>query len=91
MNAVRFAQRTKLAMSCYPILTPYPGTKIFEQYRDEGRLETTDWDRYNGASVVYQPKRMTSQELRYVQMAAFRELSAHVAMQSDRSPGFQRQ
>lgn len=73
MNAVRFAQRAKLCMSCYPILTPYPGTRIFEQYRDEGRLLTTDWSRYNGATVVFQPRQMSIHELRHAQMAAFHE------------------
>jgi len=73
MNAVRFAQRAKLCMSCYPILTPYPGTVLFEQYRSEGRLLTEDWDKYNGATVVFQPKRMTIPQLRHAQMAAFHE------------------
>jgi radical SAM superfamily enzyme YgiQ (UPF0313 family) len=73
MNAVRFAQKAELCMSCYPILTPYPGTQIFEQYRCEGRLLTQDWDKYNGATVVYRPKRMTIDELRHAQMAAFFE------------------
>jgi len=73
MAAVRFAQKARLCMSCYPILTPYPGTAIFEQYRQEDRLLTTDWDKYNGASVVYRPRRMTAAELRHAQMAAFNE------------------
>ena len=73
MEAVRFAQRAKLCMSCYPILTPYPGTQIFEQYSREGRLLTKDWQKYNGATVVHQPKRMTVHELRHAQMAAFHE------------------
>jgi hypothetical protein len=73
MNAVRFAQRARLCMSCYPILTPYPGTAVFEQYRAEGRLTSLDWDRYNGATVVYRPARMTEEELRHAQMAAFFE------------------
>ncbi|NQU75706.1 MAG: B12-binding domain-containing radical SAM protein [Planctomycetes bacterium] len=73
MKAVRFAQRAQLCMSCYPILTPYPGTALFEQYRREDRLLTTDWDQYNGATVVFQPKRMTSEHLRHAQMAAFHE------------------
>ena len=75
-DAVRFAQRADLCMSCYPILTPYPGTAIFQQYRREGRLLTTDWDQYNGATVVFQPKRMTVQQLRHAQMAAFLEFYA---------------
>jgi len=73
MDAVRFAQKARLSLSCYPILTPYPGTAIYAQYRDEGRLLTRDWDKYNGASVVFQPKRMSVQELRHAQMAAFHE------------------
>jgi len=73
MAAVRFAQRAKLCMSCYPILTPYPGTAVYEQYRCQGRLLTEDWDKYNGSTVVYQPARMTIDELRHAQMAAFHE------------------
>lgn len=71
--AVRFAQRADLCMSCYPILTPYPGTVVFEQFRREGRLLTTDWDKYNGATVVFQPAKMTIDQLRHAQMAAFHE------------------
>jgi len=73
MSAERFAQRAGLCMSCYPILTPYPGTAVFERYRDEGRLLTRDWDRYNGATVVFSPARMSVEELRHAQMAAFNE------------------
>jgi len=73
MNAVRFAQRAKLCMSCYPILTPYPGTAVFARYEAEGRLKTRDWDKYNGSTVVFEPARMTEHELRHAQMAAFNE------------------
>ena len=73
VNAVRFAQRTRLCMSIYAILTPYPGTRIFDQYRAEGRLLTTDWDKYNGVNVVFQPRQTTAEELRHAQMAAFHE------------------
>ncbi len=60
-------------MSCYPILTPYPGTELFETFRREGRILTTDWDRYNGSTVVFEPARMTPIQLRHAQMAAFHE------------------
>ena len=73
MAACRFAQRMDLAMSCFPILTPYPGTEFFRQFEREGRIRTYDWERYNGASVVYEPRRMTSKQLRHAQMAAFAE------------------
>ena len=73
MDTVRFAQRARLSMSCYPILTPYPGTQVFEQFQRQGRLLTRDWDKYNGATVVFEPARMTLEELRHAQMAAFHE------------------
>jgi radical SAM superfamily enzyme YgiQ (UPF0313 family) len=73
MHCCRFAQRMNLAMSCYPILTPYPGTEIWREYTKTGRILTRDWDRYNGASVVYAPKRVTAKQLRHAQMAAFAE------------------
>lgn len=73
MHACRFAQRTRLAMSCFPILTPYPGTALFEQYERAGRIRTRDWEKYNGASVVFEPRRMTAKQVRHAQMAAFAE------------------
>ena len=72
-NACRFAQRAGLSMSCYPILTPYPGTGVWDAYSRQDRILTRDWDRYNGASVVYEPARMTPAQLRHAQMAAFAE------------------
>ena len=35
--------------------------------RAAGRLVTEDWDRYNGASVVFEPARMTEDQLRHAQ------------------------
>jgi radical SAM superfamily enzyme YgiQ (UPF0313 family) len=73
MNAVRFAQKARLNMACYPILTPYPGTELFQQYQGEGRLLTRQWEKYNGVNVVFRPARMSIDELRHAQMAAFHE------------------
>ena len=45
------------------ILTPYPGTKLFERFQAENRIFDTDWSHYNTAHVVYRPKHMTPEEL----------------------------
>ena len=45
------------------IYTPFPGTPVFEKLESEGRILTHDWARYNGQNVVYQPLRMTVDEL----------------------------
>jgi len=45
------------------ILTPYPGTPLFERLDKEGRIITKDWSKYNQVEVVFQPKNMTPEEL----------------------------
>lgn len=45
------------------ILTPFPGTPLFNRLEKEGRLLTKDWSRYNLADVVFKPKNMTEKEL----------------------------
>ena len=45
------------------ILTPYPGTPLFDRLEKQGRILTRDWSRYNQVDVVFQPKNMTPEEL----------------------------
>jgi radical SAM superfamily enzyme YgiQ (UPF0313 family) len=45
------------------ILTPYPGTPLYDRMENQGRILTKDWSRYNQVDVVYQPKNMTPKEL----------------------------
>jgi radical SAM superfamily enzyme YgiQ (UPF0313 family) len=72
-DTCRFAQRSDLSMACFPILTPYPGTEMFQRYESQGRILTRDWTKYNGSTVVFQPERFSIQQLRHAQMSAFHE------------------
>lgn len=45
------------------ILTPYPGTKLYETMAKSGRLITFDLSSYNTANVVFKPLGMTQKEL----------------------------
>jgi radical SAM superfamily enzyme YgiQ (UPF0313 family) len=45
------------------ILTPYPGTPLYDRLNKDGRILTKDWSKYNQVEVVYQPKHMTVKEL----------------------------
>jgi radical SAM superfamily enzyme YgiQ (UPF0313 family) len=46
------------------IVVPMPGTPFFAQMQREGRLLTTDWDRYNGkVDAVFRPARMSPRDL----------------------------
>ncbi len=45
------------------ILTPYPGTVLYDKLKKEGRILSDDLSEYNTANVVFQPTGMTEQEL----------------------------
>lgn len=45
------------------ILTPYPGTVLYERMKEEGRILTDDLSLYNTAHVVFRPRGMTPEEL----------------------------
>jgi radical SAM superfamily enzyme YgiQ (UPF0313 family) len=45
------------------ILTPYPGTPVFEKLKKEGRLLAAERDRYGWANAVFKPAKMSAQEL----------------------------
>lgn len=45
------------------ILTPYPGTVLYEKLKSEGRIITDNLELYNTAHVVFEPKGMTKEEL----------------------------
>jgi radical SAM superfamily enzyme YgiQ (UPF0313 family) len=47
----------------FSIMTPFPGTPLFEGLKKESRILTEDWSYYDTEHVVYIPKNMTPAEL----------------------------
>jgi radical SAM superfamily enzyme YgiQ (UPF0313 family) len=47
----------------FNILTPLPGTPLFDKMERDGRILTKDWSKYTQAQVVFEPKNMTPREL----------------------------
>ena len=52
-----------LESASFSILTPYPGTRLFERLEKEGRITSYDWSRYAEGKVNYKPKMMSEKEL----------------------------
>ena len=68
-ETVDFLEETGVENATFNILTPWPGTALFERLEAEGRILTRDWSRYNGRTdVVFQPRQMSPEEL----LAGFR-------------------
>ena len=49
--------------SSFSIITPYPGTKLFDRLKKEGRITNYDWSNYAEGKVNIKPKMMTAEEL----------------------------
>jgi len=62
-KTLRFAEECGTSIPTFNLLTPYPGTKLFQQYENEGRLLHREWSRYNHSEVVFRPKLMTPEQL----------------------------
>jgi len=62
-RVVDFCEKNKIDAAVFAILTPYPGTRIYEQYSKENRIFSHNWDLYDMGHVVFRPQRMTVEQL----------------------------
>ncbi len=62
-RTLRFCERNRIELPTFFILTPLPGTALFQRIEAEGRLLHKDWGQYNGATVVFKPRLMTEETL----------------------------
>jgi radical SAM superfamily enzyme YgiQ (UPF0313 family) len=62
-RTVNWIEANRLECATFHLLTPYPGTPLFRRLESEGRLLHRDWDKFDTAHVVFQPKHMSCEEL----------------------------
>jgi radical SAM superfamily enzyme YgiQ (UPF0313 family) len=63
LETARFAVEAKIDLPRYAVVTPFPGTALYHRLESEGRILTRDWELYDGQHVVFQPARMSVEEL----------------------------
>jgi radical SAM superfamily enzyme YgiQ (UPF0313 family) len=63
-DTVNFLEENGIQNATFNILTPYPGTALFQRLQAENRILTYDWSKYNARTdVVFRPKKMSPEEL----------------------------
>jgi radical SAM superfamily enzyme YgiQ (UPF0313 family) len=60
---IDFCINSKLDWALAFIMAPYPGTDSFLRLEKEGRIFCRDWEKYDSLNAVYQPLRMSVEEL----------------------------
>jgi len=61
---LRFCELARLEAAIFPILTPFPGTRVRERLEREGRITSNDWRDYDMGHVNFVPSGMSAAELK---------------------------
>jgi radical SAM superfamily enzyme YgiQ (UPF0313 family) len=62
-DTVTFSRQIDLDSLQYLILTPVPGTPVYEELEKQNRIICRDWSQYDGHHIVFQPRQFTPYEL----------------------------
>ncbi len=57
-TTVEWAVSQGIETATFHILTPYPGTALYDRMKEDGRMTTDNWDLYDTRHVVYSPSKM---------------------------------
>ena len=62
-RTTEWAINNGIETATFHILTPYPGTRLYDRLKQQGRILTEDWSLYDTRHAVYKPTRMSAEEL----------------------------
>ena len=60
---IDFLLEIELDIAEFTVLTPFPHTRAFDEFQEQNRILTYDWDEYSADKVVFQPKHMLPEKL----------------------------
>jgi radical SAM superfamily enzyme YgiQ (UPF0313 family) len=63
LRTAQFAVDAGIDLPRFAVVTPFPGTQLFDRLTREQRILTHNWELYDGQHVVFRPARMTVAEL----------------------------
>jgi radical SAM superfamily enzyme YgiQ (UPF0313 family) len=76
-ETARFSRETGIDFVQYSVLTPLPGTDIFDRLVQENRLLHRNWSYYDGLHVTFAPKQMTAKELQHGMLECFKDFYSY--------------
>ena len=82
-----FVDDTKLELVCLNILTPFPGTGLFNRLERKGKILTRDWSLYDTEHVVFIPDNFTPDELQECYDRLFRQVFSLSSIFNRNFPG----
>ena len=62
-NTGKYAKRLDIDSIQFMMLTPYPGTPVFDEIKEQGRLLHTKWSSFDAHHGVFKPMQMSARKL----------------------------
>jgi radical SAM superfamily enzyme YgiQ (UPF0313 family) len=72
-STVEFVKQNRITGVNYCHLTPFPGTKLFSDLEQEGRILHRDWSKYDRQNIVFRPRHFTPEDLQDKIFWAYRQ------------------
>ena len=72
-RTVDWAVTQGIETATFHILTPYPGTALYQRMQAQDRMTSDDWDLFDTRHVVFKPAKMTKENLEEGYWRAYRE------------------
>ncbi len=72
-RTVEWAIEQGIETATFHILTPYPGTALYQRMVAQGRMTSDDWDLFDTRHVVFRPARMSAETLEAGYWHAYRD------------------
>jgi radical SAM superfamily enzyme YgiQ (UPF0313 family) len=72
-RTVAWAIEQGIETATFHILTPYPGTALYQRLAAQGRITTSNWDLYDTRHAVFCPAKMSAETLEAGYWRAYRD------------------
>jgi radical SAM superfamily enzyme YgiQ (UPF0313 family) len=63
-KTLHFLDESGLDFVAINVLTPFPGTPLYDEMHGDGRIFDYDWSKYDFNQVVFEPRNMSAEHLR---------------------------
>jgi radical SAM superfamily enzyme YgiQ (UPF0313 family) len=73
-HTIEFCRKNNVGYAILWILTPLPGTDLFAEMEDAGRIDYDNWSMFDLTNVVFQPRNFSKQELYEAYWKSYQEL-----------------
>jgi len=70
-NLVKFVGKNNVFMPIFQIITPYPGTSMYWEYKNNGWITNEDWEKYNAMNLVIRSERYDSVKFQHKFMTSY--------------------